>query len=275
MPDTTVHMVLAAVEQLAPASCGAFLVELDSSKVGSVFVERNQVCWAAYTGLSRRLRDLLRENLATAIDEGELDRTYAQCTREGRRFGEELVARDMIKAEAMRRALKQHTIESLIAFPQEQGEVLDWVEHRRQGYQPRFTFRPAELLVGVNALLYATEATGAELSLSSIAPDARGATFVPADGGGLVAIRMHGEGTTIADLDALGGWAEAAFGVTRGFSRDVMRRTMAAATGALRIAWQTSRLHTHAAVLERGERLDRLVAQLEDIHVPTVITRAP
>lgn len=247
MPESTVHMILAAVERLAPDSSGAFVVEIESESVGTVFVERNQVCWAAYHGLSRRLRGLLREQLAALGDDG--------------------------KPEAMRRALKQHTIESLLALPQEQGEVIEWVEHRKQGYQPRFTFSPAELFVAVNSILYQTEATGADLALSMFDESARAASFVPGDGGGLVAIRMHGPKTTIADLDELGDWAEAAFGVTRGFSREVIKRALAAVTDEVCIAWRTSQQHTHAAVLERGEVLDRLVERLEGGSLPAVVSR--
>jgi len=244
MPETTVHRLLAAVEELAPMSSGAFVIEVDDERVGSVFVERNEVCWAAYTGLNRRLRNLLRENLAAALG----------------------------KEESMRRALKQHTLESLLSFPQEQGERFDWIEHRQNGYQPRFTFRPAELLVGVNAMLYATEAAGADMALKMFDAEARAATFVPADGGGLVAIRMHGP-ATIAELDELGGWAEAVFGVTRGFSREVNKRVLEGATGELCVAWQTSHVHTHAAVLEHGSALATLVAELEGKSLPTVISR--
>jgi hypothetical protein len=247
-------MILAAVEQLAPDASGAFVVEIDDARVGTVFVERNRVCWAAYTGLNRRLRDLLREHLAWALDGDRL-------------------AREQAKAEAMRQALEQHTIESLLALPQDQGEEIEFVEHRNQGYRPRFTFSPAELLVAVNRMLYASEAAGTELGLSLVDETARAASFVPADAGGLVAIRMIGPRTSISDLDELGDWAEAAFGVTRGFSREVMKRAIDAATGELCVAWRTSRAHTHAAVLERGETLDRLISQLDVGNLPAIISR--
>lgn len=252
MPESTVHLILAAVEQLAPEASGAFVVELDDARVGTVFVECNRVCWAAYTGLGRRLRDLLREHLAWALDG---------------------LTREQAKTEAMRQAIEQHTIESLLALPQDQGELIEFIEHRNQGYRPRFTFSPAELLVTVNRMLYATEAAGTELALSLVDEPARAASFVRADGGGYVAIRMKGPRTSISELDELGEWAEAAFGVTRGFSHEVMRRAVEAATGETCIAWQTSRSHTHAAVLERGAALEQLVDKLRGGNVPTVISR--
>lgn len=254
MPETTVHMILSAVEQLAPDDSGAFVVEVEDTSVGTVFVERNRVCWAAYAGLSKRLRDLLREHLAWAAD--------AQAVRE------------QAKSEAMRRALRQHTIESLIALPQDRGERVDWVAHRNQGYRPKFTFSPSELLCAVNAYLYATEAAAAQHALSMFEHTAHAATFVPGDyEGGLIAIHARNPQTTISELDELGSWADAAFGVTSGFSPQVMRRAVETAPGEVCVAWRTSRLHTHAAVLERGDVLDRLVDALQGDNIPAVVSR--
>ncbi len=248
MSESTVHSVLAAVERLPADACGAFVVELGGVSVGSVFVERNQVCWAAYLGLGKRLRELLREQLAEIPDASE-------------------------KPSAMRRAMHQHTVESLIAFPDARGENVEWVAHRNSGYQPRFTFSPAELLVGVNARLYAFEAEHSELGLTAFETAAPVASFVPADEGGLVAVKATNGTPTIADLDELGAWADAAFSVTPGFSRDVMTRVASAAPGDLNLAWRSSRLHTHAAVLARGPELDRVVSALERRGFPAVISR--
>lgn len=251
MPESTAHLVLAAIEQLQPDSTGAFVIELVDGSVGTVFVERNRVCWAAYTGLPRHQRNLLREYLAWAHDE---------------------LSREEAKTEAMRRALKEHTVGSLVAIPQDQEATIEWVEHRNQGYQPRFTFSPAELTVAVNAQYYANEAEGSEAALA-IVQDGCAATYVPADGGGLIAVRMSGGDMTIAELAELGSWADAAFAVTRGFSREVMYRALDAATGQVCVAWRTSRSHTHAAVLERNPVLERLVATLTHDNVPSIISR--
>ena len=245
MPESTVHRILSAVETMATDACGAFVVDIDEDNVASVFVERNQVCWAAYVGMHRRLRNLLREHLAHAH----------------------------VKSDAMREALRQHTIESLLRMPQQQGERVSWIAHRHAGYQPRFTFTPAELLVAANSLLYQTEAAGAELALAIVDHEVRAASYVPADDGGLVAVRTTGGRTTIAELDELGAWAEAAFSVTRGFSREVMNRAVQAATGEMCIAWQTSRVHTHAAVVEPGRGLERLIKTIEGRNYPAVLSR--
>ena len=95
----TPHALLAAVDRLDASACGALVVELDEEPVGSLFVDRGQVCWAAAVGLGRRLRDLLREHLART------GRAAAPEDTEG----------------AMRAALKQHTIESPARAPRAPG----------------------------------------------------------------------------------------------------------------------------------------------------------
>ncbi len=277
MPESTAQIILSEVERLDPEVSGAFVVDIADVSVGTVFVEKNQVCWAAYTGLRRRLRDLLREHLMQSLTTLDLELQYQESAKHGRRLGEDLVARDVVKAEAMRRALKEHTIESLLALPQAQGEHIEWVPHRNQGYQPRFTFTPCELLLAVNARLYSIEAAGVEMSLAIIDADesrgdARGASFVTGDDGGLLAVHSVG-GFTIAELEDLGVWAEAAFSVTRGFSREVMQRAIANATSEVSIAWRTSRAQTHTAVVSPGPCLTRLMAKIESGAFPAVVSR--
>ena len=242
MPDTTVHAILAAVESLEPNATGAFVVELAGESVGYVFVENNRVCWAAAWRLRRRLREILREQ-------------HAPTT-----------SRDA----AMRDAIERHTIESLLAFPQAQGERISFQPHAN-GLRPRFTFSPVDVLVAVNAFLYASESKGSDVALSILDPDVPGASFVTGDDGSPIAVRTCAWRGRIVDLDALGDWASAAFGVTRGFTPEVMRR-IASGTGAVTLAWRTSKSFIHAAVLERGANLDRLVANVESRGYPAVLS---
>nr|HEX4317244.1 hypothetical protein [Kofleriaceae bacterium] len=247
MPDSTAHLILGAVERLAADVCGAFLVDLDGDNVGSVFVEGNRVCWAACAGMSHRLRDLLR-------DERDHD------------------AADADPSAGERRALEQHTIESLAAMPSYRGERVTWIPHRNAGYLPRHTFAPVELLVAVNAIRYEDAAIGEDAALSLVDVDAPAATFVPG-ALGLVPTRLAGPRTTIADLDELGAWAEAAFGAARGFSRGMLARAIEAARGDMYVAWQSSRTHTHAALLDRADRVAQLVERLDARAFPTIVSR--
>jgi hypothetical protein len=273
MPDTTATRILASVEQLAPDVCGAFVVDRDERHVGSVLVERNQVCWAAAVGLRRRLLDLLRESLVTMLDPAELDALFRRCAAEGRRIGEELVARSMVEGDVMRAAIMQHTIESLIALPERMGERVAWVTHRAQGYHPRFTFSPLELYVGMNAKLYATEAAGAELPLTALDHDTPGATFARDDDGDPIAVRVTGRHASLGDVIELGIWADAAFGATPGFSPEVLRRAISIATGEITIAWRSSRFLVHAAIANDRAVIERIIANLERRGYPIVLSR--
>lgn len=273
MLDTTASRILASVEQLAPDTCGAFVVELDGRHVGSVLVEKSQICWAAAVGLRRRLLDLLRESLVTMLDPAELDEMFKRCAAEGRRIGEELVARSMVQGDVMRAAIMQHTIESLIALPERLGERVEWVTHRAQGYLPRFTFSPLELYVGMNARLYATEAAGAELPLAVLDGATPGATFARDDDGEPIVVRTTGRHASLADVVELGVWADAAFGATPGFSPEVLRRAISVASGEVTVAWRSSRFLVHAAIASDRDVLERIVANLERRGYPAVLAR--
>lgn len=276
MLESTAANILAAAEGLAPDACGAFVIELDHRHVGSVLVERNAVCWAAAAGLRRRLLDLLRESLSSMLSNEELEALYRQCASEGRRIGEELVARSVMQGDVMRAAIKQHTIESLIALPERLGETISWVPHRAQGYHPRFTFTPVELYVGVNAKLYATEAATAELALAILDPDTCAATFARDDDNEPIPVRISGHHDGIIELVELGLWADAAFGATPGFSPEVVRRAIATSSGELTLAWRTSRFLVSAAVVDDREVLAALVTNLERRGYPVVLSkRAP
>lgn len=233
MPERMVQALLARVEELAPEACGAFVVAIDGRRVGSVFVEQNRVCWAAAAGLGKRLRALLRERMVY-------------------------------------NALQAHTIESLIALPEQQGEAIEWVT-RDHSYRPRFTFSPVELLVAVNARLYANEAhEDGDLEL-----DAPIASFVTGDDGAAVPVRLARHPAAcvrIAELGELGTWAEAALGATRGFSRDVLHRAIALASGDVALAWRSSRTLIHAAVFEDRDALASAIAALEHRHYPAVLS---
>jgi hypothetical protein len=273
MLDTTASRILASVEYLAPDASGAFVVEVDDRHVGSVLVEKNQICWCAAVGLRRRLLDLLRESLVTMLDPAELDELYKRCAAEGRRVGEELVARSMVQGDVMRAAIMQHTIESLIALPERLGERVAWVSHRAQGYLPRFTFSPLELYVGMNAKLYATEAAGAELPLAVLDGSTPGATFARDDDGEPIAVRITGRHASLSDVIELGVWADAAFGATPGFSPEVLRRAIANANGEITIAWRSSRFLVHAAIASERDVLERIVTNLERRGYPAVLSR--
>jgi hypothetical protein len=268
--------LLAAVDDLPPSESGAFVVDGDDhgAVLGSVFVESSRVCWAAATGRSGRLRDLLHFNSARPIDDAELDDAFAECRVTHRPLGELLAERGLIGDDGLRAALKQHTVESLIAQCDGSDRPLTWVPHRRRGYRASFTFSPIELLAAAGAQLYPSESACAELRLMAALPAARAVgSFAIGDEDEPVAVWTTG-GTVwrVRDLLELGDWAAAALAVCNGFSPAVMQRAVAGVTGSAAIGWRSTRRLVHAAVIDEPATLVHVIEELADRQVPAVLS---
>lgn len=254
--------LLAAVEDRPPDESGAFLVDDDGDgqTVGSVFVETGRVCWAAAPGRSGRLRDLLHRHSARQLADAELDDAFAACRDAQRPLGELLVERGMVSDDGLRAALKQHTVESLIAQCDGVPRPVTWVPHRRRGYSARFTFTPVELLAAAGAQLYPAEAPSVVVELpgaSTIGSFAIGDEELP------VALWASGSAaSSVRDLLGLGDWAAAALAVCNGFSPAAMERAIAKISGPAAIAWRSSRRLVHAAVIDEPGDLASAVADL-------------
>ncbi|MBC7978348.1 MAG: hypothetical protein H7138_25465, partial [Myxococcales bacterium] len=214
--------LLAAVEDCPPDESGAFLVDgdHDGRVLGSVFVESGRVCWAAAPGRSDRLRDLLHRHAARALDELELDDVFAACRDAQRPLGELLVERGLVSDDGLRAALKQHTVESLIAQCDGLPRPVTWVRHRRRGYHARFTFSPVELLAAAGAQLYPVEAADVGHGVRFDLPGASMVgSFAIGDADLPVAVWAAGAGDArVRDLLGLGEWAAAALTICNGFS---------------------------------------------------------
>jgi len=269
--------LLAAVDERPASESGAFVIDSDDALRGSVLVETSRVCWAQSPGRSARLRDLLRHHAVRELDDAELDEAFASCRDENRPLGDLLAERELVSHLGLRAALKQHTVESLIAQCDGSSDPVTWVPHRER-YHARFTFPPIELLAAAGAELYPCEAEGAELGLEAVVPAARTAgSFAIGDADEPVAVCVAGTATLpVRDLLALGDWAAAALAACNGFSPAVMAHVVAAVTGAAVLGWRTARRVVHVAVIDHPAALARAVAVLALRGLPAVLTaRAP
>jgi hypothetical protein len=269
--------LLAAVDDRSPTEAGAFVIDGDDLGAvhGTVFVENGRVCWAAAAGRSGRLRDLLHCNSARPIDDAELDDAFAECRGTHRPLCELLAERGLIGDDGLRAALKQHTVESLIAQCDGSDRPVAWVPHRRRGYQARFTFSPIELLAAAGAQLYPTESAGAELGLAGLTalPAAQTAgSFAIGDEDETIAVWATGNAWRVRDLLELGDWAAAALAVCNGFSPAVLQRAIAGMTGTTAVGWRSARRLVHAAVIHEPAALARIVAELAARHLPAVVS---
>src|SRR5688572_27436364 len=95
-----------------------------------ILVENNRLCWAVAAGMRRRLHDILRSHSNLPIGDAELEALYARCRNDHQPLGETLVAEGLVSPEHLRAALKQHTVESLLAIDHvghgERGGAATW-----------------------------------------------------------------------------------------------------------------------------------------------------
>lgn len=265
--------LLSAVDERLPSESGAFVIDDDEAR-GSVLVETRRVCWAAAPGRSARLRDLLRHHAERELDDAELDDAFARCRDEHRPLSELLTERELVSDRGLRAAIKQHTVESLLAQCDGSPEPATWIPHRRRGYRARFTFPPIELLAAAGAELYPFEAEGAEHHLEAVLPIARTAgSFVIGDDDASIPVCVGG--VTVLSVRALlelGDWAAAALAACNGFSPAVIARAITSVTGSAALGWRSARRLVHAAVLDEPAALANAVAELTRHGLPIVIS---
>jgi len=266
--------LLAAVEDRPKDESGTFLVDGNGRGVrGLVFVEAGRVCWAAAPGGSVRLRALLHRHAARPLTDAEFDDALEECRRTLRPLAELLIERGLISADGLRTALKQHTVESLIAHCDGSPRTMIWVPHRQRGYLARFTFSPIELLAAAGAQLYPSESAGAAHGVLTELAAVTAGSFAIGDEDEPVAVWTTGAAAwRVRDLVELGGWAAAALAVCNGFSPAVMDRAIARMTGATALGWRSTRRLVHAAVIDDPSVLVRIVTELAQRGLPAVLS---
>ncbi|HEY0190678.1 MAG TPA: hypothetical protein VGC42_06105 [Kofleriaceae bacterium] len=266
--------LLSAVEERPASESGAFVFDGDASAgvVDSVLVETSQVCWAAAPGRGARLRDLLRRNADRRLDDRDLDDAFARCRDERRPLGDVLCERELISDAGLRAALKQHTVESLIAQCDGDREVT-WVPHRQRGYHARFTFPPTELLAQAGAELYPREASSLDAEHLALPAVRSAGSFAIDDDDEAVAIRVDGTAALpVRTLLELGNWAASALAACNGFSPAVMARAVAEVSGAAALGWRSARRLVHVIVIDEPAALSQAVAALAQRNHPAVLS---
>jgi hypothetical protein len=196
---------LVRVEDVAPSDSGLLSFEVNP-ELGGILVEKGRICWAAAQGMQQRLRDLLQ---TFAADRGiDFERIYERCRAEGRLLGQTLVEEGWVTPRELESALRRHSAESLIALCSDDDELTAWRSRGGNGYSPRFTFRPIDVLLDV-ASLYAPDLQDlARTELAAFdAPDRHGAAFC-IEPGYAIAVPVAAFGVlTVHELATLGRWA--------------------------------------------------------------------
>lgn len=231
--------LLDCVEQLPPGSTGALLVGPRAEPCGSVLVENGRVCWAMANGMGRRMTDLLRYQALTPLDPAAIEDVYKKCRARGVALGEALVESGIVSPDGLRRALRQHTAEAMERLSHSPGQ-LAWVEHRRRGYDARFTFVPGEILLGLVGLRISAAAVHAQAMLRQAvdAPSA-GAAFVRVQGAAfpLPVAALGMETRPVRELVAVGRWAMDTLDLAGAFEPERQLVGAVADTGRSLLTW--------------------------------------
>ena len=263
---------MCVVEALPASARGALLVGPNEGTVGTILVEANRVCWSAAVGMVGRLRDILRSHCEDAHHEAELEAVYSRCRRDSKPLTEALELSGLVSPAHMRAAIKQHTVESLLAVDAAVASLcggralewpMQWIDHAGHGYNPRYTFGPVEVVeaAGVQRL----DQTEAELMTdhldSLIEQDSALLSFsFQPDGTPLFVGTASCLPLELRDVLELTAWADAALGASAGFSPEVAHACTRTADGGA-VAWRYQGRSCAALCMDR-ESLQRLTASL-------------
>jgi hypothetical protein len=273
------------IESLPRSARGALLVGSTDEPIGTILIESNRVCWGAAPGMGGRLMDILRSYCDASRKPTEFDAVYARCRRESRALPEALMASGLVSADRMRAAIKQHTIESLLAVDAAVAQLcgshalkwpMHWINHEGHGYNPRYTFGAVEVLAAAGAQrLEQSEAAvmTAHLEQLNDSDSALVAFSFQPDGTPLFVAASSALPMKLEDLIELTTWAEAALGACAGFSSSVMSACVRAADGGA-AAWRYQG-HYCAGLCVSGASLQRLTATLENKELALVLATRP
>lgn len=146
------------VDRLSHADVGELVVTRGEEVVGGLYVECGRICWVAAKGRGRHLSDLLA--VAAGVAPSALARHFDRCRDSKVPLGEDLVARGIVTADALRSALLLHSAECLqvLCGP----DVSAHWQPRSRGYNSKFTFSTTELISRTHALRWPAVAAAAD-----------------------------------------------------------------------------------------------------------------
>jgi hypothetical protein len=238
------------IDRIDRAAVGELVIRTvgESKEVrGVVFIEAGRVCWAAARGLARRLTELLIAR-SPGMDGRAMEELFRRCQQEGAPLGEFLVARGIVHPTELRKALLEHTAESLDVLCANDVEA-GWCPRSGRGYSPRFTFSTTELLArnlrrALSPEERAMTSEVAELLPTTFAEDEWGAGFVRGVGALPSPVVVHGAvPATTRDVLCVGKWAASVLDLAATFQDDdalvtSMEKLTGAHAGAVFVAWR-------------------------------------
>jgi hypothetical protein len=233
------------IEKLPASATGAYMFGPTGRPTGTILVERGRVCWAGAAQMGHRLTDILRRRIDKGVEPGALEEIVRRCRLESTPLGEALVASGLLSSDGLRDALRQHTSEAILHLGQAAADSPTWLAHRRQRYDARFTFSPAELLASVGAACMPELAEAARREMQATLSHGGGGlafTWIGASDAPFPIFEMRTSKLTVSDTIRLADWGahmRETESVIRAVPRVVVTRS---AHGDSMITWATGQV---------------------------------
>ena len=233
--------LLEEIEALPESATGALVFGPPTQ--GTVLVENGQICWAAASGMERRLAELLRAYADEPPESKRIEDVYKRCKRDSIPVVKALIDSGLVSFDGLKEVIRQHTSEALIALTREPlREAPTWSPHKHQGYDAKFKFDPCELIVSVGGMFHPDLAGRARLDFDgllrsgvyavSYARSPQANTPVPI-------YRSPGAYFTLRQVMSLGRWAFSALDVCNTYSARARIAATLVEPGEYLVAWQS------------------------------------
>jgi len=233
--------LLEEIEALPESATGALV--FNGTTQGTVLVENGRICWAAATGMERRLTELLRAYADEPPESKRIEDVYKRCKRDSIPLVKALIDSGLVSFDGMKEVIRQHTSEALVALTREPlTESPSWVAHRHQGYDAKFTFDPSELIVSVGSLSHPDLAGRARLDFEGLLRSGVYAVAYarPQDAATPVPLyRSPGAYFTLRQVMSLGRWAVSALDVCNTYSVRAKIAATLVEPGEYLVAWHS------------------------------------
>ncbi len=233
--------LLEEIEALPDNATGGLMFQ--SPVQGNLLLENGRVCWAAAAGMERRLGELIRAYADEPPESRRIEDVYKRCKKDSVPIVKALLDSGVLSLDGLRDVVYQHTSEALVALAhQPPAEDPIWVPHKNQGYDAKFTFEAAELLVGVGSVCHPELANRARLDFEALLRSGVYAVAyarTPGDGTPIPLYRSPGSYFKLKDTMALGRWAFSALDVCNKYSARAKIAATLVDPGEYLVAWHS------------------------------------
>ncbi len=259
--------LLEQVEELPDGAVGTLIVGDGERPDGVIFVDDQRICWAAASGMSRRLTDLLRISAERPISTAALEAIVRECRSSGEPIGQALVRRGLVTEPSLERALLRHTSESLLILSK--NAVSGRWKPRKTGLSPRHRFSTSRLLASTGALWCDLGASPATEDLRWIAESgASGVAYARHPGlvGGVVPVsEINSDSAGVRAVTDLGKWAVGTLDIAHAVEKGANAIVLSRATGESVAVWNHDAL-LYTAMCQSRQELSRILSHYAARH---------